>query len=126
MAAESSWWKNHVDPDLARGPAVLGPDLGDLDPAPVDPGLGRTGPKADPRAEDLDPDPVHNPVIDTVVELSAVLGTVLDPPTRPGTVLDSSTGPGTKLVSIIDKAETFHVSVYMLYTVNCKSPTTAN
>ena len=81
MAAELSWWKNHVDPDLARGPAVLGPDLGDLDPAPVDPGLGRTDPEANPRAEDRDPDPVHNPlaVIGTVTDTSAVLVIVLDP-----------------------------------------------
>ena len=82
MVAELSWWKNHVaDPDLARGPAALGPGPGDLDPAPVDPGLGRTDPEANPRAEDLDPDPVHNPlaVIGTVTDTSAVLVIVLDP-----------------------------------------------
>lgn len=104
MVAELSWWKNHVaDPDLARGPAALGPGPGDLDPAPVDPGLGRTDPEANPRAEDLDPDPVHNPL--------AVIGTVTDTSAVLVIVLDSSTGPGTKLVSIIDKAETIRVSV---------------
>ena len=104
MVAELSWWKNHVaDPDLARGPAALGPGPGDLDPAPVDPGLGRTDPEANPRAEDLDPDPVHNPL--------AVIGTVTDTSAVLVIVLDSSTGTGTKLVSIIDKAETFRVSV---------------
>ena len=104
MVAELSWWKNHVaDPDLARGPAALGPGPGDLDPAPVDPGLGRTDPEANPRAEDLDPDPVHNPL--------AVIGTVTDTSAVLVIVLDSSTGTGTKLVSIIDKAETIRVSV---------------